>query len=296
MGNLFGGIEAGGTKFICAVGTGPDDLKDVISIETTTPEETIGTVIEYLGKYKKELSALGIGSFGPIDLRKDSATYGYITSTPKKYWGDTNIVGLLKKSFVLPIGFDTDVNAAALGEYRWGAAKGLTDFIYLTVGTGIGGGGMVNGKLLHGAAHPEMGHILIPHDVDLDPFPGKCPFHKDCLEGLASGPAIKVRWRASADTLKEDHPAWDLEAGYLAAAVVNFIFTLSPQRIILGGGVMGQKHLIKLVRQKVVKLMGDYGMFDAIRKDISNYIVLPKLGDNAGILGSIALAEKAYEE
>lgn len=298
MSVLYGGIEAGGTKFVCALGSGPDDLQDEVRFATTTPEETIGRAIEYFQQQnaKEPLSALGIGSFGPVDLQRDSATYGYITTTPKQGWLNTDFAGVLKKAFNIPIGFDTDVNAAALGEYCWGAAKGLTDFIYLTIGTGIGGGGMINGRLMHGLIHPEMGHVRIPHDIKLDPYPGKCPFHKDCFEGLAAGPALQERWGVRAQDLEPDHQAWDLEAGYIALALVNYICTLSPQRIIIGGGVLEQKQMLGLVRDKVKKELNNYVQAKEITDRIEDYIVLPGLGNRAGILGAIALAKAEAEK
>lgn len=298
MSVLYGGIEAGGTKFVCALGSGPDDLRDEVRFATTTPEETIGRAIEYFQQQnaKEPLSALGIGSFGPVDLQRDSATYGYITTTPKQGWLNTDFAGVLKKAFNIPIGFDTDVNAAALGEYCWGAAKGLTDFIYLTIGTGIGGGGMINGRLMHGLIHPEMGHVRIPHDIKLDPYPGKCPFHKDCFEGLAAGPALQERWGVRAQDLEPDHQAWDLEAGYIALALVNYICTLSPQRIIIGGGVLEQKQMLGLVRDKVKKELNNYVQAKEITDRIEDYIVLPGLGNRAGILGAIALAKAEAEK
>jgi len=293
--NMFGGIEAGGTKFVCAVGTGPDDLHDEIRFETTTPAETLKRVIDYFTAHNSanQLHAIGIGTFGPIDVRPDSPSWGYITTTPKQFWQQTDFAGTLIKAFSVPIGFDTDVNAAALGENTWGAAQGLTDFIYMTIGTGIGGGGMSNGRLLHGMLHPEMGHIMIPHDHKTDPFPGCCPYHKDCFEGLASGPAMRERWDIPAENLPDDHPAWELEADYIARALVNYICTLSPQRIILGGGVMEHTALFPLVREKVSQLLNNYIQTQQIINDIDTYIVPPGLGNRSGILGAIALARQA---
>ncbi|HLJ45589.1 MAG TPA: ROK family protein [Bryobacteraceae bacterium] len=278
---MFGAIEAGGTKFVCGMGTGPDDL-DTIQIPTTLPEETTAAVIAYFRG--AALGALGIGSFGPIDLHPDSPSYGHITSTPKVAWRNYNLLGAIKTALRAPVGFDTDVNAAALGEARWGAAQGLTDFIYLTVGTGVGGGGVVNGKALHGTLHPEMGHIRIPHDRTCDPFAGACPYHGDCLEGLACGPAIEARWGLRAEQLPEDHPAWTLEAHYLALALATWACTLSPQRIILGGGVMQQGHLLGMIRRELAQLLNGY--ID------SPDVVAAQLGSRAGILGALALAEQ----
>jgi fructokinase len=294
--NLFGGIEAGGTKFICAIGSSPDDMQNVTRIETTTPNETIAGIIEYFrGQDKKvKLSAIGIGSFGPLDLNIESPTYGFITSTPKNNWRNTDLLGAIKSEFNIPVGIDTDVNAAALGENEWGAAKGLTDFIYLTIGTGIGGGGMSNGNLIHGLMHTEMGHIYIPHNKVEDYFEGICPFHNDCFEGLASGPSIEKRWGIKAENLPEDHPAWELESKYIAFALANYIFTLSPQRIIIGGGIMQQKKLITLIREKVYFALNNYIQVSELTNEMDNFIVLPKLGKNAGILGAIALARNEY--
>jgi len=279
---------------VCAVGTGPDDLQDEVRFPTTTPEETFGRAVQFFQQQREEpLTAIGIASFGPVDLNPDSPTFGYITDTPKPGWARTDFAGRIRRALGVPVGFDTDVNGAALGEYRWGAAQGLDTFIYLTIGTGIGGGGMVNGKLMHGLVHPEMGHIRIPHDRDRDPYPGSCPYHGDCLEGLAAGPALEERWGQRGETLPADHPAWPLEADYLAFGLVNIICTLSPQRIIVGGGVMQQPQLFPLVRQRVQELLNNYLPVPAILDHIDDYIVPPGLGDRAGVLGAMALAEHA---
>lgn len=289
MTTRYGGIEAGGTKFVCAVGTAPDDVRET-RFPTTTPDESINRAIAFF-REQPRITAIGIASFGPIDLHPDSPTFGYITTTPKPGWANTDLAGAIKRALGVSIGFDTDVNVAALGEQRWGAAQGLDTFIYLTIGTGIGGGGLSSGKLLHGLIHPEMGHIRLPHDLARDPFPGACPYHGDCLEGLASGPALEKRWGARAETLPPDHPAWKLEARYLALALVNFICTLSPQRIILGGGVMEQAQLFPLIRREVQQLLNGYVQSPVIIENIDAYIVPPGLGKRAGVLGAIALAE-----
>jgi fructokinase len=295
MNALVGGIEAGGTKFVCALGTGPDDIRDEIRYPTTTPAETISRAVEYFRDAQRrygQLAAIGIASFGPVDPNPASPTFGYITSTPKPGWRDTEFAGVLRRELGLPVGFDTDVNVAALGEATWGAAQGLDTFLYLTIGTGIGGGGLMGGQLMHGLLHPEMGHIRVPHDGTADSFAGVCPFHGDCLEGLASGPAIERRWGRPATELDPGHPAWNLESQYLALALVNFICTLSPQRIILGGGVMDQPQLFPRIRTKVQTLLADYIRAEPILSGIDNYIVPPGLGNRSGALGAIALAQR----
>ena len=295
---LFGGIEAGGTKFVCAAG-GPEGavMKKAV-VATTTPDTTMPEVIEFFRSCHRirPLSAIGLASFGPVDLDPASPTYGYVTTPPKPGWSNYDIVGALKKALGLPIGFDTDVNGAALGEYRWGAARGLDTFIYVTVGTGIGAGGMVSGKLMHGLIHPEMGHMLIPKDPR-DKFEGGCPFHGGmCLEGLASGPAIQKRWGKPASELPPDHPAWDLQAQYLALAFANCVMVLSPQKIILGGGVSKQKHLYPVIREKLRRLLNGYIKHDKILSDTDSYIVEPGCGEESGIRGALALAEQAFAE
>ena len=292
---LFGGIEAGGTKFICALGRGPDDITAETHIPTTTPAGTLEKAIRFFKEQDSPVKAIGIGSFGPLDVYINSPGYGHIMSTPKPGWSNTDILGQIQSILDVPCGFDTDVNAAALGEHRWGAAQGLDTFLYLTIGTGIGGGAIVDGKRLHGMMHPEMGHMVIPHDRELDPFDGICPFHGDCLEGLASGPAIKARWGESGESLPGDHPAWKLEAHYLALGLVNVICALSPQRIILGGGVMRQAKLFAMVRSEVKDLLNGYIQAPEILEHLDTYIVPPALGGKSGVLGAIALAEEAYQ-
>lgn len=291
----WGGIEAGGTKFVCALATDEGQLLHEITTPTTSPEETIQKAIAFFRAHHwdEPLAGVGIGTFGPADLDLQSPTYGYITTTPKPGWADTDMVGPLQEALGIPVGFSTDVNAAALGEHTWGAAQGMDTFIYLTVGTGIGGGGMVNGELLRGLTHPEMGHILVPHDREADPFKGSCPYHGDCLEGLASGPAIAARWGQQGEDLPVDHPAWALEANYLAYALANFTLTLSPQRIILGGGVMQRERLFPMIGSRLQSLLGDYVNSEWISENINEYLVPPALGNRAGVLGAIALAQRA---
>ncbi|MFL5805818.1 MAG: ROK family protein [Roseiflexaceae bacterium] len=289
---LYGGIEAGGTKWVCVVGTEPGALQAEITFPTTTPGATIGQAIAFFRAHG-DLAAIGIGSFGPVDVHPASPTWGFITTTPKPGWQHIDLGQAIRGALGVPLGFDTDVNAAALGEQRWGAAQGIDTFVYLTIGTGIGGGAMVNGRLLHGLLHPEMGHMRIPHERARDPFAGVCPYHGDCLEGLAAGPAIAARWEQRGETLTPDHPAWPLEAHYLALALVNLICTLSPRRIILGGGVMSQPHLFPLVRRAVGELLGGYIQAPAITETIDAYIVPPSLGRYAGVAGALVLAQQA---
>ena len=292
MGKIYGGIEAGGTKFVCVIGTGPDDMRAKTVFPTTTPEETIEQAVNFFKGYSgtDSLTAVGIASFGPLNLNPDSSEYGYITQTPKTGWEHTDILGMVKSELNLPVAIDTDVNGAALAEYLWGVGKGIDNLVYITVGTGIGGGGMVNGGLIHGLVHPEMGHIRIPHDREKDSFEGCCPYHGDCLEGLASGKAVELRWGKPAEELPEDHPAWELEAHYLALGIGNIICTLSPGRIITGGGLMKNSSLLPRVRDKTREYLSGYIDSPQVIEDMENYILTPELGDYAGVLGAIALA------
>ena len=291
-----GGIEAGGTKIVCAVGTGPEDIRAETRFPTTTPEETIGRIVDFFREQAAvhgRPAAIGIASFGPLDPNPASPTFGYITSTPKPHWANVDLAGPIRSALGVPVGFDTDVNIAGLGEWRWGAAKGLSNFIYLTIGTGVGGGVLIDGKPVHGLIHPELGHIPLPHDWAADPFKGRCPYHGDCLEGMAAGPAIGERWGRPAVELPPDHPAWELEAHYLALALQTFICTLSPERIILGGGVMEQPQLFPTVRQKLITCLNGYVQSPSILGDIDRYIVPPGLGNRAGVLGAFAQAQQA---
>ncbi len=295
----YGAIEGGGTKFICAVGSGPNRLRAEARFETTTPKETMGHVIEFFRKQEAifgKLESIGFACFGPLDPNPVSPTYGFILPTPKPGWSNANVVGMLRNSFDVPIAFDTDVNGAALGEWRWGKAQGLQTFIYLTIGTGIGGGVYVEGKLLHGLIHPEMGHILIRHDWERDPFEGVCPFHGDCFEGLASGVAMEKRWGISGTLLTPDHEAWDLEAEYIAQALANYSMILSPQRIIVGGGVGSVAHLLPKVQKRTRELINGYIQSSVILENIESFIVNPGLGNRSGVLGAIALAEQAVQK
>ena len=285
----FGGIEAGGTKFAYGIADEKGNLLEKFTCPTTTPEITFKEVLSYFKE--KDIKSLGIGSFGPVDLDPKSPSYGYITSTPKAHWGNTNFANYFQKELGVPISFDTDVNVAALGEITYGAAKGLDSCLYLTIGTGIGGGAIVNNTIVHGFTHPEMGHILLPQHPD-DDYAGFCPYHKNCFEGLASGPALADRWQKKGHELASDHKAWNIEAFYIAQALMNYIYILSPKKIILGGGVMKQAQLFPLIHAEVQRLANGYIKHPLLEDKIADYIVPPLLGDNAGIMGAIALGMK----
>lgn len=286
---MLGAIEAGGTKFVCAVCDENRNIVDRVIIPTTIPAETITKVLAFFQQYS--IHAVGIGSFGPIDVNRDSPTYGYITSTPKVEWKDYPIVGTIREALSVPIGFNTDVNAAALGEVTYGVAKGLDSCLYITVGTGIGAGAVVQGKLLQGLSHPEMGHILVRRHPK-DTYKGKCVYHQDCLEGLAAGPAIEARWGDKGSSLVDREEVWNLEGYYLAQALMQYILILSPKKIILGGGVMKQKQLFSYIYKHLKERLNDYVSLPAL----SSYLVSPGLGDDAGITGAFILAKEAYEE
>ena len=288
---LFGALEAGGTKMVCAIGTEQGEIVERVSIPTETPDITMPKMADFF--LEKGIKALGIGCFGPIDLNRNSKTYGYITTTPKLPWKNYDICGYFRKSLNVPVGFDTDVNGSMLGEATWGCAKGLDTAIYITVGTGIGVGVLAGGKLLHGMQHPEGGHILMPVRSD-DTYKGKCPYHGTCLEGLASGPAIEARWGLPGKELADREEVWDLEAYYLAHALTNYIMILSPQKIILGGGVMHQTQLMEKIRSYVKDMIAGYLVTKEL-EDLENYITLPSLNDNQGILGALKLGMEELE-
>lgn len=286
---MYGAIEAGGTKFVCAVGKENGEIVERVQFPTEEPEATLEKVIDFFKQYR--LESLCIGSFGPIDVTKDSETYGYITSTPKLAWKNYNFLGALKAVFDIPMVWTTDVNVAAYGEYRAGAAVDTKSCLYLTIGTGVGGGYVVDDQLLEGYTHPEMGHILIAKDLD-DPTEGWCPYHHDqCLEGLASGSAIRVRTGQSGNDLEADDANWEFVSDYIAQACVTFSLTLSPEKIVLGGGVMKQPQLLPKIKAKVTEKLNDYSTIPPIE----NYIETPALGDNAGITGCLYLAERAAQ-
>jgi fructokinase len=290
MKKLYGAMEGGGTKFVCAVGNNPNEIREEVRFPTTTPVETIEKAIAFFNRF--DLSAIGLSSFGPLDLNPISPTYGTVINTPKEGWSGTDILGQFHKAFNLPITFETDVNAAAYGEWYWVPGNHeLGSLVYFTIGTGIGAGIIINGQLVHGLTHPEAGHMRLPHDLKKDPFPGVCPYHGDCFEGLATGPALNRHWRQPAELLPDKHPAWDMEATYIAYGLVNVITTVSPQRIILGGGVMGRRLLFPLIRRKVRELLAGYISSPIFTGTLEDYIVPPTLGNRSGILGALAMAK-----
>lgn len=294
MEKLYGGMEGGGTKFVCAVGRGPDEIVAESRFPTTTPAETLDRAVAFFKEHAP--AAIGLAPFGPLDLIPASPTYGSITTTPKSGWQNVDILGPFRRHFDLPMTFDLDVNAAAYGEFAWlPENRGLESLVYYTIGTGIGAGVLVNGRVVHGLTHPEAGHVRVPHDRREDPFPGICPFHGDCFEGLANGPAIAKRWGQPAESLPAVHPAWELEAGYIAHALVATICLLSPQRIVLGGGVMEQAQLFPLIRSKVKELLNGYIPSPVFQGGLDGYIVRPGLGKRAGILGAMAMAKDRLE-
>lgn len=287
---LFGALEAGGTKMVCAIGNENGTLLDRISLPTETPAVTVPRMISYFQKYK--LSALGIGTFGPADLNPASGTYGYITTTPKPAWANYNIRGAFADALQIPVGFDTDVNAAVLGEATYGCLQDVSTAIYITIGTGVGVGVMVNRNLLHGMLHPEGGHILLSRNP-ADTCQSFCPYHNNCLEGLAAGPAIEGRYGKKAIELACLPEVWELEAEYIAKALVNYILILSPERIVLGGGVMHQEQLFPLIRKKTAEYLNGYIKTKQI-EHMDTYIVPPSLSDNQGVLGCLKLAQSAH--
>lgn len=294
---LFGGIEAGGTKFVCVVASGPNHIVDEIRFKTTVPEETLGKAIQFFKPFASagQITAIGVGCFGPLDVNPASPTYGFITATPKRGWSNTNVLGILRGALGIKLAIDTDVNAAGLGEYKWGVSSKHDPSLYLTIGTGIGGGYIKEGRSLIGLLSPEMGHIRIPHNRAQDPFVGNCPFHEDCFEGLASGPAIEKRMGMSGAMIPENDPFWNLEAEYIASALMNYILILSPKKIVLGGGVMQRGFLFPKIRWRVRELLNGYVASKSLLEQIEDYIVPPGLGNQSGSLGAIALAMQLNE-
>lgn len=276
---------------VCAIGDETGKIFEQISIPTITPEETVPKMVEYFKKANVE--ALGIACFGPIDPDKSSPTYGHITSTPKLPWQNYNIVKAFEDALGCPVGFDTDVNGSVLGEATFGQAKGKKCVAYATIGTGVGVGVFIEGKLLHGMLHPEAGHVLIQRRAD-DSYPGRCPFHKNCLEGMAAGPAIEERWGKKAIELKDKKEVWDLEAYYIAQALTGYVLTLSPEMIILGGGVMHQEQLFPMIRNYVKEMLNGYIKTEEIG-NMDSYIVPASLHDDQGIMGCLELARRALK-
>lgn len=293
---LFGALEAGGTKMVMAVGDENGRILEQKTIPTTTPEETMPQIIEYFKEKIREkgIVALGVGAFGPVDVVKASTTYGHILNTPKLAWKQYNLAGTLEKELGIPVGLDTDVNGSCLGEMTYGCAKGMDTVVYITIGTGIGAGIAVGGKLLHGMLHPEAGHILIAKNSH-DPGKSVCPYHDSCFEGLASGPSMEARWGKKSAELVDNAKVWELESEYIAKGLVNIILTLSPQKIILGGGVMHQEQLFPMIRNKVSALLNNYYTTKELER-MEDYIVPASLQDNQGIMGAVRLAQLAFEE
>lgn len=288
-----GAMEAGGTKFVCGIGSEEGIVEDSISFPTGQPEVTLSRAMSYFKDHAVE--AIGIGSFGPIDLKPGSRTYGYVTSTPKPGWSHTDVLGKMRSHMDIPYGWDTDVNAAAFGEATWGAARGLNSCAYYTVGTGIGLGLYAEGRLVHGLVHPEGGHVPVKRHPE-DAFAGTCPYHGDCLEGMAAGPALEARWGLIGHLLPADHPAWEVEAYYIAQSIIGLILTNSPEKIILGGGVMQQAQLYPLIHAEVRRNLNGYVLADEIVHDIENYIVSPGLGTQSGLCGALALGIRAWQD
>lgn len=288
---LYGSIEAGGTKFVCAIGNEKLEILERVSFPTTTPDETMPQVIAFFNQYKDDLAAIGVGSFGPIDIRQTSETYGYITSTPKLAWQNYNFLGAMKAAFDIPMAWTTDVNAAAYGEYAFGNGQGKSSVVYYTIGTGVGAGALQEGKFIEGFSHPEMGHMLVVPHKD-DHFEGACPFHGNCLEGMAAGPAVEKRNGRKGQDIPQDDPFWEIEAEYIAQCAYNTTLMFSPEVIIFGGGVMKQRHMVEKVHAAFTRIMKGYVATPALEE----YIVTPALEDNAGTIGCLALAEKALKE
>ena len=293
-GPLYGALEAGGTKFMCVVGRSPQDVVDEKRIETTDPQSTLGKVVAFFEPHCRagRLSAIGVGSFGPLDLDEASPTYGQITTTPKPGWQNADLLGSLGAGLGLPVVLDTDVNAAALGEYTWGAGIGLRALMYLTVGTGIGGAFLYEGQPLHGMQHSEMGHVHVARDAADSLFPGACPFHGACFEGLASGPAIEQRLGRRGEDLPDEDAFWSLEAGYIASALATYVLVLSPMRIIVGGGVMHRKFLFPMIRERLLELLGNYVLDPRLLQHTQDYVVPPGLGAHSGVYGALGLAAR----
>jgi fructokinase len=293
MTTLLGGVETGGTWCVCAVGTGPGDLVAQTEFRTGEPQDTLARIIEFF-RSAPPVQAIGIGSFGPVELDPLSPRWGHVTTTPKPGWQHVAVAPVIRDALGVPVAFDNDVTAAAVGEHRWGAGQGIESLCYLTVGTGIGAGLLIGGRPVHGLVHPEVGHIRIPRSAS-ESFRGVCPIHGDCWEGVASGRAIAERWQAPPEELGDDHPAWEMEAGYLALGILSIVLVVSPQRVIVGGGVMERRSLLQMVRGRLRELLAGYLDTPLLGEDIDAYLVAPGLGDRAGVLGAIVLAQDALQ-
>jgi len=297
--DLFGGVEAGGTKFVCAIGRGPTAILEKTIIPTTTPAETVSRVADFFHAQKTKrgsVAAVGIGSFGPVNINPESNGYGCIFTTPKPGWSGFDMAGEISRVVKAPSVIETDVNCALIAEAAWGAGQGIDDLVYITVGTGIGAGVMVEGNIVHGALHPEVGHMCLPKLPQDAHFAGACTIHRDaCVEGLASGPAIQARWGVPAIELPMEHEGWRMIAYYLSLACYNVLLCVSPRRIVLGGGVMQQIHLFPLIRQALRKHLNGYLDMVQDYRDMEKLIVPPHFRDDAGVIGAMAIARRSFQ-
>ena len=284
MAELYGGVETGGTWCVCALGAGPEEIEDRVQFPTTSPSETLERVVEFFADRRRPV-AIGIGAFGPVVVDRASPAWGQVSTTPKPGWQHTAVATVIEERLGVAVGFDTDVGAAALGEQRWGAGRGLASVCYLTIGTGLGAGLVIEGHPWHGLIHPEVGHLRIPHDHKRDPFAGSCPFHGDCWEGLASGEAVAQRWSIRPEEIGDDHPAWALEAEYVALGILSIVSVVSPHRVIVGGGVAERPGLLEMIRDRLRELNGGYLDTPLLGGGIDTYVVSPELGDDAGGAG-----------
>ncbi len=289
---LLGSIEAGGTKFVCAIGNENYQIKDQITFPTTTPAETLQKTVDYFKQFA--VDAIGIASFGPIEVRKTAPNYGYITDTPKKGWANTDFVGRLTKTIKVPVFFTTDVNGSAYGEYVMAqlANEDVDSLVYYTIGTGVGGGAIINGKLVGSLGHPEMGHVKVKRHPDDMNFAGVCPFHQDCLEGLVSGPTFKARLNKPGEEVPLSNPVWDIMSYYVAQAALQATLILRPDKIVFGGGVTSEQFLEK-VRRDFKALLNDYVHVPSLEK----YITMPEIINNgSATVGDFALAKRLLRE